>query len=135
MLAEVDVFSSVFGPTAALHTTPTPLSTPLIGDVGFGQSFGGIATPAKQPPHNTAAQLQVKKNLAWSTATRYLSLESVKFESIVHGQRHSARPKRHPREVEEALDLLLASYHGDDDGDQQWDLVRRTNWSFIRCLN
>jgi anaphase-promoting complex subunit 2 len=137
MLTEADVFSSVFGPTANLHTTPTPLSTPLIGDVAYGQSFGSLATPAKQTTKNTAAQLQVKKNLAWSTATRYLSLETLKYEAIVHGQKQSVRPKRHSREVDEALDLLLVASHGDEDGDRQWDLVSLilVKDSFVYLLN
>jgi anaphase-promoting complex subunit 2 len=127
MLTEADIFSSVFGLSAAIHTTPTPLSTPLLGDVGYGQSFGSLATPAKQPLQNTAAQLQVKKNLSWSTATRFLSLDNLKFEAIAQAQKHSVRPKRHSREVEEALDLLLSSYHEGEEGDKQWDLVSSSN--------
>ena len=123
MLSEGDVFSSVFGTNAALHTTPTPLATPLLGDTGFGQSFGGPATPAKQLQNNSAAQSQVKRNLAWSTATRHLTLEGLKFETIIQGPKHSLRPKRHSRDVEEALDFLLNGDHGDDARDEQWDLV------------
>ena len=123
-LSEASIFSSVFGSASALHTTPTPLSTPLIGDIGVGQSFGGPGTPARQLQNNSAAQTQVKKNLAWSTATRYLSLDGLKFENIFQGQKHSLRPKRHSREVEEALDLLLGGQPSDEDGSVQWDLVR-----------
>lgn len=122
MLSEADIFSSVFGSNSAFHTTPTPQATPLLGDTGYGQSFGGVATPAKQSLQPTAAQSQIRKNLAWSTATRYLSLDGLKYEAIVQEQKHSLRPKRASREVEEALEVLLAECSSAED-DGQWDLV------------
>lgn len=121
MATEAAILSSVFGGSSlAFHTTPTPLATPLIGQGSFG---GPTSTPVKQAHHDSAAYAQVKKNLAWSTATRYLSLDGLKFDAIVQGSRHSLRPRRPPKDVDEALDMFLDKGLESIAGEKQWDLI------------
>ncbi|ORY12009.1 hypothetical protein BCR34DRAFT_483368 [Clohesyomyces aquaticus] len=93
------VFASVFAVPSLSHTTPTPIATPDLGYTGPGKSFGSPFASAAGGPHRA-----VRRNLAWSAATRFLSLPkpplgndtSVDFERI---------PKS--AEVEEALQYLL----------------------------
>ncbi|KIW00390.1 uncharacterized protein PV09_08099 [Verruconis gallopava] len=122
MSSETDVFSSVFGLGDTVHTSPTPLSTPLLGAPAPGQSFGGPETPPGHRLHSAAAQLQVRKNLAWSTATRHLSLEGVSIDDLSSaGAKHVVTRRRKTRDVEEAIELLLGSDENASSGD--WDLV------------
>lgn len=86
------VFASVFPVPSLSHTTPTPVATP---DLGSGSSFGS-------PYSANAGGLQqraLRRNAAWSTATRFLSLPT-DLEKI------SLRTQR-PPDVEDALSYLL----------------------------
>lgn len=135
MLSEADTFSSVFRSSATSHTTPTPLSTPLIGGSVLGQSFGLVSSPAKQPPHSSVAQLQVKKNLAWSAVTRYLSLDGLSLDEISSSTKHAVNRRRRSREVEEALVLLLALDGDDFLSHDEWNLVGQHRSHYHLWLN
>ena len=82
-----DVFRSVFPP--ADYTTPTPENTPNIGVLSPGRPFGGFNAPANFADETAQA------DRAWSTATRYLSIQS-----------RSSWPSPQQYELQ-AFDLLL----------------------------
>lgn len=82
-----DIFRSVFPP--ADYTTPTPENTPNIGVLSPGRPFGGFNAPAN------FADETARADRAWSTATRYLSLQS-----------RSSWPAPQQNELQ-AFDLLL----------------------------
>ncbi|KAF2685777.1 hypothetical protein K458DRAFT_336512 [Lentithecium fluviatile CBS 122367] len=96
------VFASVFPVPSLSHTTPTPVATPDLGytapDVSFGSPFTQNAGGAQQRA--------AKRLVAWSTATRFLSLH----ES--HG-----RSLRRSREVDGALHYLLVGEGKSQDGE------------------
>jgi anaphase-promoting complex subunit 2 len=127
MLSEADIFSSVFPAATLHHTTPTPVATPDLGFTAAGQSFGGVTSPASQRGLQSlsAAQLQVKRSIAWSSATRFLSLASLTSEELEAGHKLGDTRRSKTREVREAMDFLLSGngLHGQHDGD--WDLVCR----------
>lgn len=89
------VFASIFPVPSLSHTTPTPVATPNLGHTEPGASFGS--------PHAADAggtqRRAVRRNLAWSTATRFLSLPRELDKAPTRTQR--------PPDVEEALDYLL----------------------------
>ncbi|OCK84903.1 hypothetical protein K432DRAFT_400755 [Lepidopterella palustris CBS 459.81] len=97
------VFASVFPVPSISHTTPTPIATPDLGFTAPGQSFGGALSS-----NNAGQHREVKRNLAWSTATRFLSLpkaaygEHAQFATTGYG-----RPWK-GTDVTEALEYLLA---------------------------
>ncbi|KAH8727158.1 hypothetical protein GQ44DRAFT_748503 [Phaeosphaeriaceae sp. PMI808] len=91
------VFASVFPVLSFSHTTPTPIATPDLGYTAPGSSFGSpYADRHVDAPGQHRA---VKRGLAWSHATRFLSLP--KDASITLGLHRT-------RDVEEALSFLLA---------------------------
>lgn len=121
------VFASIFPQSTATHTTPTPQATPDLGFTASGQAFGGPFTGSQgqskspgipqtwnPPPSSsqndglTVAQRAVKRNLAWSTATQFLSLQGA---PVPAGQARHA-DKRQSGEVHEALSWSLL-----DEGD------------------
>ncbi|RAR04662.1 f-box domain-containing protein [Stemphylium lycopersici] len=106
------VFASVFPILSFSHSTPTPVATPDLGSTAPGNSFG-----SPYALRNTDARGQgqrqhraVRRNIAWSCATRFLSLP--KDVSI------APRVERN-REVEEALNYLLVGEGKSDDGNEE----------------
>ncbi|KAF1982029.1 hypothetical protein K402DRAFT_397914 [Aulographum hederae CBS 113979] len=111
-------FDAIFPPTSITHTIPTPQATPQLGFAVEGQSFGGFSASSQQDaPDSTAAQVQVKRNIAWSNATQYLSLRNEIHELV--------EPKvKAPPHVEEAFKYLLVgegkSFDARDGGLVDW---------------
>jgi len=96
---------SVFPRRHNVHTTPTPIATPDLSSSIPSQSFGGLTSPAQQQPIPlTAAQLQIKRNFAWSTATRFLRRV---IEVNCSSSTLVIRVVK-TKEVEDALDFLLS---------------------------
>lgn len=97
------VFASVFPVPSLSHTTPTPIATPDLGFTAPGQSFGGPfgggGSSGSFDQHR-----EVKRNLAWSTATRFLSLPKPSQSKDVLSS--AARPHK-GTDVTEALEYLL----------------------------
>lgn len=98
------IFASVFPVPALSHTTPTPLATPELGFTPPGQPFGGPFGGSPAPQHR-----EVKRNLAWSTATRLLSLPKPPPDESLMGAGGGAGGEQtyKGRDVEEALEYLL----------------------------
>jgi anaphase-promoting complex subunit 2 len=96
------VFASVFPVPSLSHTTPTPVATPDLGYTAPGASFGSPFTQSAVSTPQRAA----KRTVAWSTATRFLSLH----EGI-------GPPSRRSREVEGALAYLLVGEGKSQDGE------------------
>jgi anaphase-promoting complex subunit 2 len=96
------VFASVFPVPSLSHSTPTPVATPDLGHTAPGVSFG---SPFGQNSGSTA-QRSAKRVVAWSTATRFLSLH----EGV-------GPPSRRSREVEGALAYLLVGEGKSQDGE------------------
>lgn len=94
------VFSSVFPVLSLSHTTPTPVATPDLGVTVQGAAFGSPYIPRQAELHDSSTHRQVKRTIAWSCATRFLSLDKVvpAVPRILH----------RTREVEDALIYLLA---------------------------
>ncbi|KAF2433708.1 hypothetical protein EJ08DRAFT_676505 [Tothia fuscella] len=126
-MAKMDaIFASVFPPAVLDHTTPTPVATPDLGFTAPGQSFGGIISPvgAKQQKPLSAAQIQVKRNISWSTATRFLSLSTfpvvdLNSSALIKGTPHKIKT----REIEDAIEFLLSEDSLQGHIDENWDLV------------
>lgn len=93
------VFSSVFPVLSLSHTIPTPVATPDLGFLTPGASFGSPYIPRQVELHDNTAHRGVKRTIAWSCATRFLSLDKVvpAVPRILH----------RTREVEDALVYLL----------------------------
>lgn len=92
------LFASVFPTPALAYSTPTPVGTPDLGFTAPGQSFGGFGGPAHESP--SATHSDIKKHLAWSIVTRFLSLQDEELRGGSGG-------KTNTREVTEALGFLL----------------------------
>jgi anaphase-promoting complex subunit 2 len=120
------VFASVFPVLSFSHSTPTPIATPDLGFTAPGTSFGSpyalrnaeSRTPAQA--HGHGQHRAVKRNIAWSCATRFLSLpKDVNFASKTQKN----------REVEEALGFLLNG-EGKSDDEKEETLVE---WYTNEC--
>lgn len=101
------VFASVFPVPSLSHTTPTPVATPDLGHTAPGASFGSPYVTTTGGAQHRA----VKRTLAWSTATRFLSLPKNAQGSI-------QRIQRTP-DVDEALGYLLVGDGKSEDGREQ----------------
>jgi anaphase-promoting complex subunit 2 len=118
------VFSNLFPAATLNHTTPTPVATPDLAFTAPGQSFGGIVSPVHQKHQPlTAAQLQVKRTIAWSTATRFLSLAALSAGDANSNAGFVGPHKIKTREVEEAIDFLLSGEGSHLLPEQDGDLV------------
>jgi hypothetical protein len=125
------VFASVFPVPSISHTTPTPLATPDLGHSSLGASFGG-------PYHDNASQHRaVKRTVAWSTATRFLSLP----RTDTNVQEFAEQKWRlRTRDVEEALEYLLVEEGQSEDPNEESLVGWYTNEvmlhfvSVARCL-
>jgi anaphase-promoting complex subunit 2 len=106
------VFASVFPVPSLSHTTPTPVATPDLGYTAPGVSFG---SPFALGTGN-AQQRATKRAVAWSAATRFLSLHE-----------DGARPSRRSREVEGALAYLLVGEGKTQNGEGQGE-ERLVEW-------
>ncbi|KAF1362508.1 hypothetical protein EJ07DRAFT_163742 [Lizonia empirigonia] len=102
------IFSSVFPVLSLSHTTPTPIATPDLGFAAPGASFGSPYIPRQAELHDNTQHRTVKRTIAWSCATRFLSLDKVvpAVTRILH----------RTREVEDALVYLLAGEGRVEDG-------------------
>jgi anaphase-promoting complex subunit 2 len=126
MTTDNAIFSSVFPPAAALdHTTPTPVATPDLGFTAAGQSFGTLTSPNshRHSQSFSAAQLHVKRNIAWSAATRFLSLTNLTGDELKAAYKHGRPQRKKSREVEEAIDFLLSVNGPQNETDADWNLV------------
>ncbi|KAF2121840.1 hypothetical protein BDV96DRAFT_593805 [Lophiotrema nucula] len=115
------VFASVFPVPSLSHTTPTPIATPELGYTAPGSSFG---SPFVTNVSGAQAHRAVKRNIAWSTATRFLSLPrpAASGTGVFEGVR---LPKT--AEVEQALHYLLVGEGRSDDGQEETLLDWYTN--------
>ena len=102
------VFSSVFPVLSLSHTTPTPIATPDLGVIAPSTSFGSPYIPRQAELHDNSQHRAVKRTIAWSCATRFLSLDKAvpAVPRILH----------RTREVEDALIYLLAGEGRVEDG-------------------
>jgi anaphase-promoting complex subunit 2 len=111
------VFASVFPVLSLSHTTPTPIATPDLGHIAPGSSFGSPYATRHAEAHGQGQgqHRAVKRGLAWSCATRFLSLP--KDISVVLRLHRT-------REVEEALGYLLTgegrSEHATEESLVEW---------------
>lgn len=109
------VFASVFPVPSLSHTTPTPIATPDLGFSAPGQSFGSPFVSNASGQHRA-----VRRNLAWSTATRLLSLPKANasgnssFDASFVAQR-----AQRSADVEEALQYLLVGEGKCEDGREE----------------
>ncbi|KAH9879989.1 hypothetical protein J1614_002014 [Plenodomus biglobosus] len=94
------IFASVFPVLSLSHTTPTPIATPEVGHTAPGASFGSTHATRNAEAHGQGQgqHRAVRRGLAWSCATRFLSLP--KGVAIPLGLHRT-------RETEDALSYLL----------------------------
>jgi anaphase-promoting complex subunit 2 len=118
------VFASVFPVLSLSHTTPTPIATPDLGYTAPGSSFGSPYAGRNVGPQGQPEQQHraVKRGLAWSCATRFLSLPKDVSGVQLRLQRS--------REVEEALTYLLRGHGGSEQGEEEEGLVE---WYTNEC--
>jgi anaphase-promoting complex subunit 2 len=131
MLMDNTVFSSVFPAAAALnHTTPTPVATPDLGFTGAGSSFGALTSPNshRHSQSLSAAQLHVKRNIAWSAATRFLSLTNLTGDELKAAYKHGRPQRTKSREAVEAIHFLLSGNGPQGETDADWNLVSNFAW-------
>ncbi|KAF2011720.1 hypothetical protein BU24DRAFT_377110 [Aaosphaeria arxii CBS 175.79] len=99
------IFATVFPVPSISHSTPTPISTPDLRYTTPGEAFGGPSSQNLDGQHRT-----VKRNLAWSTATRFLSLPKQLHglnTSLGSGTSFDIQNRHRGAEVEDALHYLL----------------------------
>lgn len=102
------VFSSIFPVDTHGHTTPTPVATPVLGSSAAGQSFGGFSGGVAPPASPSPAQRAVRREQAWSVATRFLSVPRVSAAEAARFEVEEWRGARgRSREAGEALEYLL----------------------------
>ncbi|KAG9192365.1 hypothetical protein G6011_11099 [Alternaria panax] len=126
------VFASVFPVLSFSHSTPTPIATPELGHTAPGNSFGSpyaLRNAESRTPAQGQGQGQhraVKRNTAWSCATRFLALPTdVGF--VPRTQKN--------REVEEALSFLLNGEGKSDDGKEETLVEWYTNECRLHFAN
>ena len=137
MLMDNAIFSSVFPAAAAPdHSTPTPVATPDLGFTGAASSFGALTSPNshKHSQSLSAAQLHVKRNIAWSAATRFLSLTNLTGDELKTAFKHGKPQRTKSREAEEAIEFLLSGNGPQGETDADWNLVRNFDWS-LPCIS
>lgn len=120
------VFASVFSIPSLNYTTPTPIATPNLGSTTYGQSFGGFGSQRYGPPPSNLAAQHVKKNIAWSTATRFLRIPRQDEDLDGRLVDKVARPEK-SADVLEALQYLLVG-EGSVDG---WEDVQVTSENLV----
>lgn len=116
------VFASVFSIPSINYTTPTPIATPDLGSTAFGQAFGGFSSQAAPKSSGNLAAQQVKRNIAWSTATRFLRLPRPE-----EGERHNKQTRS--SDVTEALQYLLVGDGAQDD----WEDISGGSEGIVRA--
>ena len=96
-------FASVFSVPSLTHTIPTPVATPDTSFVEPGQLWGGMAA-VDMDASTPEQQRLVRRNLAWSTATAFLSMPKAEIHGI-----GNIRPPRIPKSaaIDDALRFLL----------------------------
>ncbi|KAF1830544.1 hypothetical protein BDW02DRAFT_94694 [Decorospora gaudefroyi] len=104
------VFASVFPVLSLSHTTPTPIATPDVGHTAPGSSFGSPYAGRNPEAQGQGQHRAIKRNIAWSCATRFLSLPK-DLSMVLRLQRN--------REVDEALAYLLVAEGTSDDGKEE----------------
>ncbi|KAH8643805.1 hypothetical protein IG631_01268 [Alternaria alternata] len=126
------VFASVFPVLSFSHSTPTPVATPDLGHIAPGTSFGSpyaLRNSESRTPAQAQGQGQhraVKRNIAWSCATRFLSLPK-DVNCVLRTQKN--------REVEEALSFLLNGEGKSDDGKEETLVEWYTNECRLHFAN
>lgn len=100
------VFASVFPVPSLSHTTPTPVATPDLAFTAPGSSFGSPHIANSGGTQHRA----VRRNAAWSTATRFLSLQKKSLDV--------SRPTRRSKDVDEALSYLIVGEGTPQDGEE-----------------
>jgi anaphase-promoting complex subunit 2 len=132
MLMDNAVFSSVFPTATALHhTTPTPVATPDLGFTGAGSSFGAFTSPNshRHSQSLSAAQLHVKRNIAWSAATRFFSLTNFTGDELKAAYKHGRPQRTKSREAADAIDFLLSGNGPQGEADTDRNLVSNFRWN------
>jgi hypothetical protein len=132
MLMDNAIFSSVFPAAAALHhTTPTPVATPDLAFTGPGSSFGALTSPNshRHSQSLSAAQVHVKRNIAWSAATRFLSLTNLTGDELKTAFKHGKPQRAKSREADEAIAFLLSGNGPQGETDADWNLVSNFKWN------
>ncbi|KAF2851178.1 hypothetical protein T440DRAFT_449098 [Plenodomus tracheiphilus IPT5] len=117
------IFASVFPVLSLSHTTPTPIATPDIGYTAPGSTFGSPYATRHIEAHGQGQGQPrgVRRNTAWSCATRFLSLP--KGVTIAPGLHMT-------RETEEALNYLLLGDGKSDDSKEEEGLIE---WYTNEC--
>ncbi|KAL5455658.1 hypothetical protein PMIN06_004330 [Paraphaeosphaeria minitans] len=100
------VFASIFPVPSLSHTTPTPVATPNLGHSEPGTSFDSPYAADAGGTHRRT----LRRNAAWSTATRFLSLP----KDLAKGPSKIQRPP----DVDEALDYLVVGEGAGRDGEE-----------------
>ena len=101
------LFSSIFPSPALVHTTPTPIATPLVGFPEPGQPFGVAFESISSP--SIPGHTDVQRSNAWSTATRFFTLPSHSPISCSESncQEDIWNSKKQPSpEIDRALELI-----------------------------
>lgn len=120
------VFASVFPVLSLSHSTPTPIATPDLGYTAPGSSFGSPYALRNIEGHGQSQHRGVKRGLAWSCATRFLSLpKDVTFTPRLH----------RTREVEEALSYLLIGEGKSEDSREESLIEWYTNECRLHFAN
>ncbi|KAF2466762.1 uncharacterized protein BDR25DRAFT_74775 [Lindgomyces ingoldianus] len=120
------VFASVFPVPSLSHTTPTPIATPDLGYAGPGQSFGSPFVSNASGQHRA-----VRRNLAWSTATRFLSLPKLPLGDTSLDLQQTPKTA----EVEESLRYLLVGEGKGEDGHEESLVDWYTNEAGLHFAN
>jgi anaphase-promoting complex subunit 2 len=121
------VFASVFSIPSLNYTTPTPIATPNLGSSLYGQSFGGFGSQRHGALSSNPTSQHIKKNIAWSTATRFLRVPRQDEDQDGRVFDGEARPEK-TADVVEALQYLLVG-EGAVNG---WDDVQVTSENLVR---
>ncbi|KAF2129942.1 hypothetical protein P153DRAFT_339280 [Dothidotthia symphoricarpi CBS 119687] len=104
------VFASVFPVLSLSHTTPTPVATPVLGQTATDGSFGSPYAGRHADRQGQGQHRAVKRGLAWSCATRFLSLPK-DWSAGAQLQRN--------REIEDALGYLLRGEGRSEDAKEE----------------
>ena len=103
-------FASVFPVLSISHTTPTPIATPDLSQIAPGSSFGSPYAGKSTDAQSQGQHRAVKRGLAWSCATRFLSLPRDSTLDFT---------LQRTREVSDALTYLLVGEGRSEDGKEE----------------
>ncbi len=128
------VFDSVFPSSRLKDLTPTPSATPIIGQIEFGQSFGGpviSSSPHLPTEASDTYPEQLIWDRAWHSATSFLTLPGRDF--VTQRQRQdlddfTARYNKAPKSAIDSIRYVTSKQRAEQTREPKTDRESIVEW-------